>query len=214
MFAAIRLTSRYFEETRGLRVGDEVIFEEQMLSAYLGPGLVGTDLRWSPKSSAAIAEKVGFFLEPGNYIHALDTERKWDWTPKVKVGDVVQAADTLGSVPESIFEHNIMVPFGWDGQFTVRSIAEPGSYTILNEIAILTDASGNECKVTMEQSWPVKRPLCVTKRRLLPTTPMVTSVRIVDSMFPIVQGGTYCIPGPFGAGKTVFAANHITSRSC
>ena len=199
-----------FEETRGLRVGDEVIFQEEMLSASLGPGLLGQIYDGLQNPLPQLAEKVGFFLEPGNYIHALDTERTWDWTPKVKVGDVVQAADTLGSVPESIFEHNIMVPFGLDGQFTVQSIAEPGSYPIVKEIAVLTNESGNEYKVTMEQSWPVKRPLCVTKRRLLPTKPMVTSVRIVDSMFPIVQGGTYCIPGPFGAGKTVL--QQITSR--
>lgn len=199
-----------FEETRGLRVGDEVIFEEEMLSASLGPGLLGKIYDGLQNPLPQLAEKVGFFLEPGNYIHALDTERTWDWTPKAKVGDIVQAADTLGSVPESIFEHNIMVPFGWDGQFTVQSIAEPGSYPILKDIATLTDSSGNERKVTMEQTWPVKRPLCVTKRRLLPTTPMVTSVRIVDTMFPIVKGGTYCIPGPFGAGKTVL--QQITSR--
>ncbi len=199
-----------FEETRGLRIGDEVVFEEQMLSAMLGPGLLSQIYDGLQNPLPQLAEKVGFFLEPGNYIHALDTERTWDWTPKVKVGDVVQAADTLGSVPESIFEHNVMVPFGWEGQYNVQSIVKPGSYPIVKEIAILTDDSGNEHKVTMEQSWPVKRPLCVAKRRLLPTKPLVTSVRIIDTMFPIVQGGTYCIPGPFGAGKTVL--QQITSR--
>ena len=199
-----------FEETRGLRVGDEVVFEEEMLSAVLGPGLLSQIYDGLQNPLPQLAEKVGFFLEPGNYIHALDTERTWDWTPKVKAGDVVQAADTLGSVPESIFEHNVMVPFGLDGQYKVQAIAESGSYPVVKEIAILTDDSGNEHKVTMEQSWPVKRPLCVAKRRLLPTKPLVTSVRIIDTMFPIVQGGTYCIPGPFGAGKTVL--QQITSR--
>ena len=199
-----------FEETRGLRIGDEVVFEEEMLSAVLGPGLLSQIYDGLQNPLPQLAEKVGFFLEPGNYIHALDTECTWDWTPKVKVGDTVQAADTLGSVPESIFEHHIMVPFSLEGQYKVQSIAEPGSYPIVKEIAILTDDSGNEHKVTMEQSWPVKRPLCVAKRRLLPTKPLVTSVRIIDTMFPIVQGGTYCIPGPFGAGKTVL--QQITSR--
>ncbi|OHB73332.1 MAG: V-type ATP synthase subunit A, partial [Planctomycetes bacterium RBG_16_55_9] len=89
-------------------------------------------------------------------------------------------------------------------------VAEPGSYPTQKEIATLTDSSGNAHAVTMEQVWPVKRPLCVAKRRLLPAKPLVTSVRIIDSMFPIVQGGTYCIPGPFGAGKTVL--QQITSR--
>jgi len=199
-----------FEETRGLKVGDTVEFQDQMLSAALGPGLLGQIYDGLQNPLPKLAEQVGYFLEPGNYIHALDTERTWDWTPKVQTGDVVQAADTLGSVPESIFEHNIMVPFGWEGQYTVKSVAEAGSYPIVKEIAILTDASGNERPVTMEQNWPVKRPLCVARRRLLPTKPLVTSVRIVDSLFPIVQGGTYCIPGPFGAGKTVL--QQITSR--
>jgi V/A-type H+-transporting ATPase subunit A len=199
-----------FEETRGLRVGDQVEFQEQMLSAVLGPGLLGQIYDGLQNPLPQLAKRVGFFLEPGNYIHALDTERTWDWTPKVQAGAVVQAADTLGSVPESIFEHNIMVPFTWEGQYTVQSVAKSGAYPIVKEIATLTDASGDQHTVTMEQTWPVKRPLCVAKRRLLPSKPLVTSVRIVDSMFPIVQGGTYCIPGPFGAGKTVL--QQITSR--
>ena len=199
-----------FEETRGLRVGDKVEFQEQMLSATLGPGLLGQIYDGLQNPLPELAKQVGFFLKPGNYIHALDTERRWDWTAKVQTGAVVRAGDALGSVPESIFEHDIMVPFSWEGQYTVQSVAESGSYPITKEIAVLTDASGNEHKVTMEQTWPVKRPLCVAKRRLLPTKPLVTSVRIIDSMFPIVQGGTYCIPGPFGAGKTVL--QQITSR--
>ncbi|MHC4070699.1 MAG: V-type ATP synthase subunit A [Planctomycetota bacterium] len=199
-----------FEETRGLRVGDQVEFQEQMLSAVLGPGLLGQIYDGLQNPLPQLAKRVGFFLEPGNYIHALDTEHTWDWTPKVQAGAVVQAADTLGSVPESIFEHNIMVPFAWEGQYTVQSVAKSGAYPIVKEIATLTDASGDQHTVTMEQTWPVKRPLCVAKRRLLPSKPLVTSVRIVDSMFPIVQGGTYCIPGPFGAGKTVL--QQITSR--
>jgi len=199
-----------FEETRGLRVGDKVEFKEQMLSAALGPGLLGQIYDGLQNPLPELAEKVGFFLQPGNYLHALNTECTWDWTAKVQAGTVVQAGDTLGSVPESIFEHNIMVPFSWEGQYTVQSVAEPGSYPITKEIASLTDASGTAHAVTMEQTWPVKRPLCVAKRRLLPSKPLVTSVRIIDSMFPIVQGGTYCIPGPFGAGKTVL--QQITSR--
>jgi len=199
-----------FEETRGLRVGDQVEFQEQMLSVALGPGLLGQIYDGLQNPLPELAEKVGYFLEPGNYIHALDTKCSWEWTPKIQAGAVVEAGDTIGSVPESIFEHNIMVPFGLEGQYTVQSVAESGSYPIAKEIATLTDSSGKEHPVTMEQVWPVKQPLCVAKRRLLPSKPLVTSVRIVDTMFPIVQGGTYCIPGPFGAGKTVL--QQITSR--
>ena len=199
-----------FEETRGLRVGDEVEFQEDMLSVVLGPGLLRQIYDGLQNPLPKLSETAGFFLQPGNYIHALDRTRLWDWTPKVQAGVVVEAGDTLGSVPESIFTHNIMAPFGLEGRYTVQSIAEPGAYPTQKEIATLTDSSGNTHTVTMEEVWPVKRPLFVAKRRLLPTKPLVTSVRIIDSMFPIVQGGTYCIPGPFGAGKTVL--QQITSR--
>ena len=199
-----------FEETRGLRVDDPVVFQEQMLSATLGPGLLGQVFDGLQNPLHGVAQKVGFFLQPGTYVAPLDAQRTWEWTPKAKPGDVVQAGDTLGSVPESIFEHHVMVPFGWDGEYTVESVTGPGGYPITREVAVLSDASGQKHKVTMTQSWPVKRALCVARRRLLPSEPLVTRVRIVDSMFPVVRGGTYCIPGPFGAGKTVL--QQITSR--
>jgi len=199
-----------FEETRGLHVGDPVEFAEGMLSAHLGPGLLGQIYDGLQNPLPQLAEQAGFFLKPGTYVGALDTQRTWDWTPKIQVGAQVQAGDPLGSVPESIFEHQILAPFTLAGDYTVESIAEPGAYPITHEIAVLTDSSDNKVPVTMQQTWPVKRPLCIAKRRLLPVDPLVTSVRIVDSMFPVVRGGTYCIPGPFGAGKTVM--QQITSR--
>ncbi len=199
-----------FEETRGLKVGDSVVFMDQMLSANLGPGLLGQVFDGLQNPLPQLAEKAGFFLVPGTYVEALNSEKTWDWTPKSEVGSQVQAGDMLGSVPESIFEHQITVPFALSGEYTIKSLAPAGAYPVTQEVAVLTGASGNEVKVTMQQTWPVKRPLCVAKRRLLPSDPLVTSVRIVDSMFPVVRGGTYCIPGPFGAGKTVL--QQITSR--
>lgn len=199
-----------FEETRGLRVGDPVEFAEDMLSVHLGPGLLGQIYDGLQNPLPQLAEQAGFFLKPGTYVDALDSAHTWDWAPKVEVGAQVQAGDALGSVPESIFEHQILAPFTLTGDYTVASVAKAGAYPITQEIAVLTDASDNKVSVTMQQTWPVKRPLCVAKRRLLPTDPLVTSVRIVDSMFPVVRGGTYCIPGPFGAGKTVM--QQITSR--
>ncbi len=199
-----------FEETRGLRVGDTVEFEEEMLSAVLGPGLLGQVFDGLQNPLPRLAEEAGFFLKAGTYIEALDTTQTWAWTPKIDVGTQVQAGDALGSVPESIFEHQIMVPFSLIGEYTVDSVTPAGTYSVTQEVATLSDSSGNKTAVTMQQSWPVKKPLCVAKRRLLPTDPMVTRVRIVDSMFPVVRGGTYCIPGPFGAGKTVL--QQITSR--
>ncbi|MBE3070096.1 MAG: V-type ATP synthase subunit A, partial [Planctomycetes bacterium] len=199
-----------FEETRGLRVGDVVEFHEEMLSARLGPGLLGQVYDGLQNPLHQLAEKTGFFLKPGVYIDALPADRKWTFTPTAKAGATVRAADTLGTVPEGIFAHHIMVPFVLEGDWKVVRIVDAGDYTVKDEIAVLADASGNERPVTMTQTWPVKRALSIAKRRLLPTEPLATRVRIIDSMFPIVRGGTYCIPGPFGAGKTVL--QQITSR--
>lgn len=199
-----------FEETRGLKVGDQVEFRESMLSVTLGPGLLGSIFDGLQNPLPELAEKMGFFLSPGTYIDALSTEAQWDFTPKVQTGDRVAAGDTLGTVPEGIFEHRIMVPFGWHGELTVQKIADPGQYTVDQEIAVLKDEEGEEKSVAMQQEWPVKVALNVSRRRLLPKEPLVSRVRIIDTMFPVVRGGTYCIPGPFGAGKTVL--QQITSR--
>jgi len=199
-----------FEETRGLKVGDRVEFRREMLSVVLGPGLLGQIYDGLQNPLPQLAEKVGFFLESGTYIHGLPTDAAWEFTPTAEVGAAVGPGDVLGTVPEGIFTHQIMVPFSWQGRFTVKSMADTGRYTIEREVAALTDSSGQARSVTMQQTWPVKVPLNVSRRRLMPTEPLVTRVRIIDSMFPIVRGGTYCIPGPFGAGKTVL--QQITSR--
>ena len=205
-----RVDLQVFEETRGLKVGNTVEFEKEMLSVDLGPGLLGQIYDGLQNPLPQLAEEVGFFLQPGKYINGLDLEKKWDYTPAVEVGATVRAGDKLATCPEGIFQHEIMVPFSWSGDFTVKEVTPAGSYTVEQQIAILTDADGNDRPVTMQQQWPVKRPLAVCKRRLMPEEPLITQVRIIDSMFPIVRGGTYCIPGPFGAGKTVL--QQITSR--
>ena len=199
-----------FEETRGLKVGDQVELEDQMLSVTLGPGLLGQIFDGLQNPLPRVAEKAGFFLQPGMYIEGLPTDRSWDYTPLAKVGDAIQAGDVLGKVPEGIFEHQIMAPFTLRGTWTVQSVTEAGSYPITHTVAVLKDDQGNTLDVTMQQKWPVKVPLMVCKRRLMPSEPLTTRVRIVDSLFPIVRGGTFCVPGPFGAGKTVL--QQITSR--
>ncbi len=199
-----------FEETRGLRVGDPVELREEMLSVVLGPGLLGRIYDGLQNPLPELAEQVGFFLQPGYYIHGLSLEQKWYFTATAKQGDVVSAGDTLGTVPEGEFTHRIMVPLSWRGEYTVQQVIADGPYTVEEEIAVLTGLDGQERPVTMQQNWPVKRALSVARRRQLPTEPLVTRVRIIDSMFPVVRGGTYCIPGPFGAGKTVL--QQITAR--
>ena len=199
-----------FEETRGLKVGDTVEFRKEMLSVTLGPGLLGQIYDGLQNPLVRVAEEAGFFLKPGLYIHGLLTDVKWAFTPTAEVGAAVRAGQTLGTVPEGIFTHHIMAPFGLKGDWKLDDLAKEGEYTVEDEIATLVDDAGQKLSVTMTQSWPVKVPLSVIRRRLLPTEPMVTQVRIIDSMFPVVRGGTYCIPGPFGAGKTVL--QQITSR--
>ncbi|MHC4294924.1 MAG: V-type ATP synthase subunit A [Planctomycetota bacterium] len=212
----IRVRGRFadlqvFEETRGLKVDNEVEFSEEMLSVALGPGLLGQIYDGLQNPLPELAEKTGFFLKPGEYIHGLDLSEKWAFTPVVKAGDTVRAGDALGTVPEGIFTHQVMVPFDLAGQLKVEKIVKGGSYTVDKEIAVLTDGNSQQQTVTMQQNWPVKRPLMVCRRRLMPSEPLTTRVRIIDSMFPVVRGGTYCIPGPFGAGKTVL--QQITSRN-
>ncbi|MBI9016991.1 MAG: V-type ATP synthase subunit A [Phycisphaerae bacterium] len=192
-----------FEETRGLKAGDIVEFQEEMLSVTLGPGLLGQIYDGLQNPLPKLSEKIGFFLKPGNYIEGLDMVKKWDFTPTAKIGDIVIAGDAIGTVPEGIFNHKIMVPFTLKGKATVQSIVEAGSYDNSQEVAIITDAEGNGISVKMSQSWPVKKALNVSKKRLMPVEPLVTQQRIIDSMFPVVRGGTFCVPGPFGAGKTV-----------
>ncbi len=199
-----------FEETRGLRVGDPVELRDEMLSVVLGPGLLGKIYDGLQNPLPELARQVGFFLQPGVYIHGLSLDHQWDFTPVAKPGDVVLAGDPLGTVPEGEFTHQIMVPLAWRGEYTVEKVTAAGSYTVEQEIAVLAGADGQKHVVTMQQDWPVKRALNVSRRRLLPTEPLVSRVRIVDSMFPVVRGGTYCIPGPFGAGKTVL--QQITAR--
>ncbi len=200
-----------FEETRGLKVGDEVEFRREMLSVMLGPGLLGQIYDGLQNPLPKLAGQVGFFLQPGTYIDGLLPDRQWAFTPEVAPGATVESGDALGAVPEGIFTHQIMVPFSWRGSFTVESIAAAGEYTIADDIAVLKDSAGQSHTVRMQQNWPVKVPLNVSRRRLMPSEPLTTRVRIIDSLFPIVRGGTYCIPGPFGAGKTVL--QQITARN-
>ena len=200
-----------FEETRGLRVGDTVEFHDDMLSIVLGPGLLGQIYDGLQNPLPRLAEKIGHFLEPGQFIDGLDINIKWKFTPTAKTGDTVEAADKLGTVPEGIFQHKIMVPFKLQGTWSIESIVPEGEYTIEDEIAVLTNAQNEKVSVCMQQKWPIKVALNISKQRLMPTKPLVTQVRIMDTMFPVVRGGTYCIPGPFGAGKTVL--QQITSRN-
>ena len=199
-----------FEITKGITIGDEVEYSGDMLAVELGPGLLGQVYDGLQNPLPLLAEKAGYFLERGVYLDPLSSEKDWSFTPKVKAGDTVERADTLGTVPEGAFSHRIMVPFNLYGVYTVVSVKPSGAYKIHDTIAELKDEKGNVINVTMSFRWPVKRAVDCYEERLRPSSPMVTRVRLIDTFFPVARGGTYCIPGPFGAGKTVL--QQITSR--
>jgi V/A-type H+-transporting ATPase subunit A len=206
-----RVEMQVFEMTRGIGIGNPVEFAGDLLSVRLGPGLLGKIYDGLQNPLSLVAEKYGFFLERGVYLSPLSDEQKWEFTPITKVGDTVSRGVTLGPVPEGIFKHRIMVPYNFYDTYQVKSVAKAGSYTITDRIAELEDSRGNTVPVTMAFEWPVKRPIDAYDERLKPTEPLITKVRIIDTFFPVARGGTYCIPGPFGAGKTVL--QQITSRN-
>ncbi len=199
-----------FEDTTGLTVGTPVDFSGNLLTVELGPGLLTQVYDGLQNPLHRLAEQCGFFLQRGVYIDALPRDRKWTFTPTVKAGTALRAGDTLGTTPEGIFEHRIMVPFALSGKLKVKSIVDKGDYDVETPIAVLTDGRDNEHSVSMMQRWPVKIPIECYAERLPPGETLITKVRLIDTFFPIALGGTYCIPGPFGAGKTVL--QQITSR--
>ncbi len=199
-----------YEMTNGIKCGDEVEFVGDMLSAELGPGLLGQVYDGLQNPLPELAERAGWFLERGIYADGLDHEKKWEFTPTAKAGDTVRAGEYIGTVPEGPFVHKIFVPFYLLGNYKIKSVVEKGAYTVKETIAVITDERGNETPVTMSFKWPVKRAIRCYSERLAPTETMETKVRLIDSFFPVAKGGTYCIPGPFGAGKTVL--QHTTSK--
>ena len=199
-----------YEMTDGIQCGDTVEFTGDMLSADLGPGLLGQVYDGLQNPLPVLAEQAGWFLERGIYADGLNTEKKWEFTPTAQVGNIVRAGEYIGTVPEGPFTHKIFVPFYLLGNYTVKSIAEKGEYTVKETIAVLTDERGREIPVSMSFKWPVKRAVKCYSERLAPIETMETKVRLIDSFFPVAKGGTYCTPGPFGAGKTVL--QHTTSK--
>ncbi len=199
-----------YEMTDGIKCGDDVEFTGDMLSAELGPGLLGQVYDGLQNPLPVLAEQAGWFLERGIYADGLDSEKKWEFTPTAKVGDTLRAGEYIGTVPEGPFTHKIFVPFYLLGKYTLKSIVEKGEYDVKETVAVLTDERGRDVSVSMSFKWPVKRAVKCYSERLAPVETMETKVRLIDSFFPVAKGGTYCTPGPFGAGKTVL--QHTTSK--
>lgn len=192
-----------FEDTTGLKAGDEVEFTGELLSVELGPGLLTQVFDGLQNPLPELAEECGFFLQRGKYLKALPRDTKWMFTPVAKPGDTLEAGDVLGTVPEGVFTHRIMVPFKVLGKVTVESVVGAGEHVVEDIIAVLVNEQGEKIEVSMVQTWPVKMPIKAFEERLRPTKPLTMQQRIVDTFFPVMQGGTFCTPGPFGAGKTV-----------
>ena len=196
-----------FESTRGMRVGDEAEFQGHMLEVTLGPGMLSRNYDGLQND---LDKMEGVFLKRGDYTFALDNDKKWDFKPLAKAGDTVSAGDWLGEVDENFQPHKIMVPFKFEGSYTVKSVVPAGQYTINDTMAVLTDENGTDVNVTMIQKWPVKKAITCYKEKPRPFKLLETGVRTIDTVNPIVEGGTGFIPGPFGTGKTVL--QHAISK--
>mgnify|MGYP002766841606 FL=1 len=205
-----RADLQVYENTAGLKIGDTVEFTNDLLSVELGPGLLTQVYDGLQNPLNKLAEKSGFFLQRGLYMNALDYERQWEFTPLAKIGDRLTAGSYIGFVPEGIFKHYIMLPFLFRGTWELVDIAAPGSYRLRDCIAKAKNEKGEIREITMVQKWPVKIPVSCYREKLMPVNPLTTQQRIIDTFFPVAQGGTFCTPGPFGAGKTVL--QHAISR--
>ncbi|MDD4515994.1 V-type ATP synthase subunit A [Massilibacteroides sp.] len=196
-----------FESTRGMKVGNEAEFMGHMLEVTLGPGMLSRNYDGLQND---LDKMEGTFLKRGDYTYALNNEVKWQFKPLAKPGDIVSAGDWLGEVDENMQPHKIMVPFTFTGNYTVKSVVKAGEYTIIDTIAILIDSDNNEIPVNMIQKWPVKKAITCYHAKPRPYKLLETGVRTIDTVNPIVEGGTGFIPGPFGTGKTVL--QHAISK--
>ena len=196
-----------FESTRGLKVGAEAEFTGHMLEVTLGPGMLSKNYDGLQND---LDKMDGVFLKRGQYTYPLDKERKWHFIPLVKVGDEVGSSAWLGQVDENFQPLKIMVPFQLDGTYKVKSIVKEGEYGIEDTVVVLTDKDGKDIPVNMIQKWPVKKAMTNYKEKPRPYKLLETGVRVIDTVNPIVEGGTGFIPGPFGTGKTVL--QHAISK--
>lgn len=196
-----------FESTRGLKVGAGVEFRGHMLEVVLGPGLLERNLDGLEND---LDKMEGVFLKRGQYTFPLDEEKKWAFKPIAQVGDNVSGGSWLGEVDENFQPHKIMVPFVMTSEYKVKSIAPEGEYDIYHTVAVVEDKNGEEHKLNMIQKWPVKVPVTLYKEKPRPFKLLETGVRTIDTLNPIVEGGTGFIPGAFGTGKTVL--QHAISK--
>ncbi|MEC7839154.1 MAG: V-type ATP synthase subunit A [Chlamydiota bacterium] len=200
-----------FEDTKGVKRNTDVRFTGHLLEAELGPGLLTSIFDGLQNPLEKVADAAGLFLPRGIYLNSIDRERRWNYEPVVKVGDVVKRGDTLGTTLEGRFHHQVMVPFTLYGSYRITWVISSGSYNVETVVAKAEDEHGKEYEFTMIQKWPIKNGL-FEGEKVKPTKMMDTGCRIIDTQFPVMKGGTFCTPGPFGAGKTVIQ-HHLSKYS-
>lgn len=200
-----------FEETRGIQLNTPVVFANHLLEAELGPGLLTSIFDGLQNPLEEVANVSGVYMNRGVYLPPLNRQKKWDFQAEAKIDDVVQRGDLIGTVMEERFQHRISVPFSFFGRATLTFVAKNGAYPVDAEIARAVDEKGVEYSWTMLQRWPVKSAL-MHGTKIRPSKMMDTGLRIFDTQFPVLKGGTFCSPGPFGAGKTVMQ-HHLSKYS-
>ncbi len=194
-------TIQIYEETSGLKRGSHVFRSNELLSAYLGPGLLGRIYDGLQRPLETINQSIGAYLQPGVRASKLPRDRKWEFEPRIDVGNMVGPGDIIGTVRENeLITDKIMVPPLLAGK--IVAIAEEGSYTIDEEIAGVRNEEGIISKISLVHSWPVKRARPFS-RKLTPDEPLITGQRVLDFFLPIAKGGTVAVAGGFGTGKTV-----------
>ena len=194
-----RASIQVYEETVGIGPGEPVYSTGEPLSVELGPGLLEAMFDGIQRPLKEFQEVAGDYLNKGVAVPSLNRERKWEFEPVVSAGEKVEAGDIIGTVQEtSVISHKIMIPLGVEG--TLKSI-EKGSFTVTDTVAVVETANG-DVNVQLMQKWPVRRGRKY-KQKLNPEAPLVTGQRVIDTFFPVTKGGTACVPGPFGSGKTV-----------
>ena len=200
-----------FEDTRGVALGTEVSFTSELLEAELGPGLMQSIYDGLQNPLEEVADAAGLMLPRGIYLNPIDRSRHWDFTPTAKVGETLHRGDSFGYTLEGRFKHRIMIPFTRYGAYTLTWVASAGSYGVDEVMAKATDEKGALHEFTMVQKWPIKAAM-LEGEKIRASNMLKTGLRIVDTQFPIMQGGTFCTPGPFGAGKTALQ-HHLAKYS-
>ena len=194
-------TIQVYEDTDGLRIYEDVTGTGEPLSIELGPGLIGSFFDGIGRTLDSLLEKEGMYISPGTSVNMIDRERLWDVTPVAKVGDLVSGGMVLATIQETpLLVHKVMTPPDFEGEITW--IIPSGKHHAGSDVAKVKDAFGREVPIPMIQRWPVRTPRPY-RERLLPNEPFVTGQRVIDGLFPLAKGGTACIPGGFGTGKTV-----------